>query len=225
MRSPPMRALLAGAALVLATISSAPAALGQGGKSTPFEGVVTFQVGEGTTFDYAIRQGLVRVELDGSSEGAIMLVNSAAHKMYMLMPSQEMYMEMSVPDAGGTSAGLEGQPKPTRTGRTEIVAGHKCEYWVVRGDGVETEVCLASDLGSFHGFGNPMARGSAPSWQREFGNNHFPLKVIGKGDDGKEVVMVATKVERKALDAAMFKPPASYRKMEMNMRLPGTPPR
>jgi hypothetical protein len=42
--------------------------------------------------------------------------------------------------------------------------------------------------------------------------------------DGKdEVALEATKVERKSLDASLFAPPASYKKMEMNMKMPGSP--
>jgi hypothetical protein len=34
---------------------------------------------------------------------------------------------------------------------------------------------------------------------------------------------VATKVEAKSLDASLFTPPASYKKMEMKMKGPGSP--
>ena len=65
MRSPFMRASLSVAVLALVTISSAPAASGQGEKGAPFEGVVTFELEEGTTLDYSVRQGLVRLDVNG----------------------------------------------------------------------------------------------------------------------------------------------------------------
>jgi hypothetical protein len=220
-----MRASLSVAVLALVTISSAPAASGQGEKGAPFEGVVTFELEEGTTLDYSVRQGLVRLDVNGKGSQAAMIMDPAAHKMYMLMPTQQMYMEMAIPEADGSVEVPADQPKPKKTGKTDIVAGHPCEYWVMRHKDGDTEVCLASDLGGFYGFGNTTGKGGVPEWQEQLSKNYFPLKVIGNEDGGRKVVLLATKVERKALEKAMFVPPASYKKMTMSMQMPANPSR
>jgi hypothetical protein len=224
MRSPSMRASLSVAVLALVTISSAPAASGQGEKGATFEGVVTFQMADGLTLDYAIRQGMVRLDVGGKGSHATVIMDPAAHKTYMLMPAQQMYMEMATPEADGSAESPEDRPKPQKTGKTDIVAGHQCEYWVMRHKDGDTEVCLASDLGGFYGFGNTAGKGGV-EWQEQLSKNYFPLKVIGNEDGGRKVVLVATRVEKKALEKAMFAPPEAYRKMTMSMPTPAAPPR
>lgn len=222
MRSPLVRALLPGAALAVA-VSIAPAAAHSQG-STPFEGVVTFSTGQGRTMDYSIRQGLIRVDMNEGGQRAAMIANPAAREMYMVMPEQKMYMVMTMPE-DKASAAQANYPEPTKTGRKEVVAGHECEYYRIAHEESETEVCLAGDMGAFRGFGGPMGNRKSPAWQKELGEKHFPLKVIATIDGKKEVVLEATKVERKKLPASLFAPPSSYRKMEMNMKMPSPGPR
>jgi hypothetical protein len=141
--------------------------------------------------------------------------------MYMLMPEQKMYMEMDVSQMADMDVTAD-NVKPTKTGKTEVVAGHKCEYWTMKEEKGQVDVCLARDMGSFEAFSNKSI-GDASAWQKAIGKNSFPLKVI-MHDDGKEqVALVATKIESKSLDASLFTPPASYKKMEMNMKGPGSP--
>jgi hypothetical protein len=150
-----------------------------------------------------------------------MIMDPASHKMYMLMPEQKTYMEMKLSgldevDHSPTNAA------PTKTGKSEVVAGHKCEYWTVKEEKGQVDVCLAKDMGGFMVFDN-SAIGEASAWQQAIGKDSFPLKVVIHKDEGDEVALVATKVDPKPLDASLFTPPSSYKKMEMNMKMPGTP--
>jgi hypothetical protein len=214
-----MRTSIHGAVLAIAAIAAPAVAHGQGTKQ--FQGVVTFQTDEGQTFQYAVRQGLVRIDMNGQSRHGAMIMDPASHKMYMLMPEQKTYMEMKLSgldevDHSPTNAA------PTKTGKSEVVAGHKCEYWTVKEEKGQVDVCLAKDMGGFMVFDN-SAIGEASAWQQAIGKDSFPLKVVIHKDEGDEVALVATKVDPKPLDASLFTPPSSYKRMEMNMKMPGTP--
>jgi hypothetical protein len=52
-----------------------------------------------------------------------------------------------------------------------------------------------------------------------FKEGFFPLRVSNVESGGKKVVMEATRVEPKSLDAALFQVPAGYNEM----RMPGRP--
>lgn len=213
------RSITQGAVIALAAIAAPAIAHGQSSKQ--FEGVVTFQGAGGRTFQYAIRDGRVRIDLNDANKQGAMIMDSGSHKMYMLMPEQKMYMEMDVSQMGSMESS-EDNAKPTKTGKTEVVAGHKCEYWTVEEAKGQVDVCVAKDMGSFQAFSNKSI-GNASAWQEAIGKNSFPLKVIMHDDGKEEVALVATKVEAKSLDASMFTPPASYKKMEMNVKGPGSP--
>ena len=208
-----------GAVVALAAIAAPAIAHGQSSKQ--FEGVVTYQGEGGRTFQYAIRNGRVRIDLNDENKQGSMIMDSGSHKMYMLMPEQKMYMEMDVSQMGEMDSSAD-NVKPRKTGKTEVVAGHKCEYWTVEEEKGRVDVCVAKDMRSFLAFSNKSI-GDASAWQKAIGENSFPLKVV-MHDDGKEdVALVATKVEAKSLDASLFTPPTTYKKMEMNIKGPGSP--
>jgi hypothetical protein len=219
MGSSSKRSSLAGAVIVLAAMAVPAIAHGQSTKQ--FEGVVTYQGEGGRSIQYALRNGLVRIDMSGESRQAAMIMDPGSHKMYMLMPEQKTYMEMKVPDMSDVE-GSSNNVKPTKTGKSEVVAGHKCEYWTVEENDGQVDICLAKDMGGFQAFSNKTV-GDGSAWQEAIGKDSFPLKVIVHKDGKDEVALEATKVERKSLDASLFAPPASYKKMEMNMKMPGSP--
>jgi len=219
MGSSSKRSSVRGAVLAMAAIAAPAIAYGQGTKQ--FEGVVTYQANGGHTFQYAIRDGRVRIDMNGESRQSSMIMDPGSGKMYMLMPEQKMYMEMNVPDVTELEDSSN-NVKPTKTGKSDVVAGHKCEYWTVREDEGQVDVCLAKDMGSFQAFSN-KAVGNAAAWQDAIGKDSFPLKVITHKGGKDQIALEATKVEAKSLDASLFTPPASYTKMGANMKMPGTP--
>lgn len=209
------RTSIHGAIVALAAIAAPVVVHGQSSKQ--FEGVVTYQSEGGRTFQYAIRNGRVRIDMTGESRQAAMIMDPGSHKMYMLMPEQKVYMEMSMDDADASASNV----KPTKTGKSEVVAGHKCEYWTMQEEKGQVDVCVARDMGSFQAFSNKTI-GDASALQKAIGKNSFPLKVITHNDGKEEVALVATSVEPRSLDASLFTPPASYRKMARNGQGPGS---
>jgi len=168
-----------------------------------------------------------------------MIMDGAAGTMTILMPPQKQYMVMDMKKMGQGLGGLLGKgskdagsgatpgsiPKITATGRKETIAGHECEYYVM-GDKGEMEVCSAKGLGMFMMGQSPMggamssmaslaALATGSDAAKLFADGFFPLKVVNTEHGKKEVVMEATRVEKKPLDASLFVPPPDYKEMKM----------
>ncbi len=198
------------AALLALTLIATPAT-STAQSPSKFEGVVTFQTEGGRSFQYSIRNGVVRVDMNAENQQTAMIIHPESRMMYMLLPQQRSYMEMKLPDAQELS-GPGQDVKPVKTGKSEVVAGHKCDYWTVKEEESQVDVCVARDMGGFQAFSN-QSIGSASQWQKAIGSDAFPLKVIMHKDGKDEIGLVATKVEAKQLDASLFAPPASFTKM------------
>lgn len=204
-------------AALLAVAASLPAAaVAQSG----FEGTVTMRLEQGHEMQYSMRGGKIRVDMSGQGQPMAMIMNPSTHTALMVMPAQQMYMQMSTSNMEGAIAEHRDKYELTKSGKSEVVAGHKCEYWHVHekgGDaGDDADVCVAGDLGKFFAFQNPMHRGVAPAWQSSLGDaDGFPLKVVSVKDGKPVTTLEVTKIEKKSLDPAMFEAPAGYRKMDM----------
>jgi hypothetical protein len=222
-----MRSISATATLIALVAAVAGGASAQG-KS--FEGTVTFESsggrGESGGFAYSIKGSRVRFEPQGGRMPMYMLMDMEAQTMRVVMTAQNAYMEMELPDADDASAGASAEAsaaasknEPVNTGRTDEVAGRTCEIWTMAEDGKEFEMCLARDMGTFMQGGGPMmgrGRAAPPAWQRELRKGgFFPLRVAEKTGGTAKTVLVATKVEEKKLDDALFDVPAGANKMSM----------
>ena len=204
---------LASAAAMLATLTSAPFAVPAQG--TSFEGTVTFETrmdGEVSSFAYSMKGSRIRFEPRQADMPMYMLMNPDEPVVRMVMIGQNAYMEMAIPDADDAS---DPTAEPKNTGRTDEVAGRKCEIWTMTDQGEEFEMCIARNMGTFMQGGGPMSRTASPAWQRELRKGgFFPLRIKTSGGDS-QMVMVATKIEEKKLDDSFFDVPAGAKKMSM----------
>ena len=217
------RAPLAGmlAALVAATPLAAQ-----------WQGVVSFHSTDSQRaqdFDYYQGPGGMAkiVTHGGDAEGSSMIFNKSQGTATVVMPSQQMYMTMPL-HADSAVAKRMSDLKITATGKTDVVAGHKCSYYHVVDpeDKSEGDACVATDMGNFALFDAPMHRGAgnAGFWQQLFsakGGGFFPLKMTSVKNGKQEDGMVATQIQEKSIPASEFAPPSSYKAMSMpNMRGP-----
>ena len=220
-----MRVIRSATALLALSSAVSMPALSQG---KPFEGTITFEAGGGRNgsgaFSYSIKGQRVRFEPRGSEMQMVMLMDLDAKVMRMVVPGQNMYMEMELPDAEDDGKDLR-KDALVNTGRTDDVAGRKCEIWTMKDEGREYEACVARDMGTFMQGSSPMGRRSAPpAWQAELRKGgFFPLRVVEKGGSGRPM-LVATKIEEKSLDDAMFAVPAGAQKMTMPPGMGGRRP-
>ena len=212
-----MRFIASIATLIIAT-TAAPAGVNAQGKT--FEGTVTFESsggrGDPGGFLYSMKGTRVRFEPQSARMPMYMLMDLDAQTMRMVMPAQNAYMEMEIPDVDEKDA-QESTNQPQNTGRKDEVAGRQCEIWTMTEDGKDFEMCVARDMGTFMQGGGPMAgRGAPPAWQRELRKGgFFPLRVAETTGGSRKTVLVATKIEEKRLDDAMFDVPTGANKMAM----------
>lgn len=213
-----VRGMLLSSALLVASSLSARALTAQS-----FEGVVTVRVasrgGQAQEVEYLSRNGNVRINLATPAGPAAMLALAAEQKMYMVLDSQRAYMEINTGDVVAAAAKTP-EPKITRTGRKETIAGYECEHVTVETSGTSgvqrTDACIASTLGRFISPMGGLGTSTAPAWQRILtSEGGFPLKVtLGDGTVALEV----TKVEKKRVSDTQFRIPADYNKMDMPRR-------
>jgi hypothetical protein len=214
-----------------------------------FEGVIAMQVKTPSSkpmeMTYFVKGERARVETsmpESPMGSAVMLWDMPNGKMTMLMPPMKAYMTFDAKQMGdeiraGQEKGAGGEakfPKLTATGKTETVAGHSCEHYLM-GDKQEIDMCVAKGLGYF-GMGNQaggmaamknlifspkmLAEAAAhPEWVKLLQGGAFPLKMTASEGGKPGVTMEATKIERKPLDDALFTVPADYKEQKM----PGLP--
>jgi len=215
--------------LALAALVAAPAsALAQGS----FEGAVTYTItshNASPTMVYYVKGNKARMESTFNGHTSVMLFDGASSKMVMIMPEQKMYMTVgNMDDMQPKDAKI---PKLTRTGRTEMIAGHACEDWEVQQEGQKgtTTMCIAKGMGDFMFARSRMERShnalsallSNPQFREVIKGGFFPLKIVSMSPDDS-MTWVATKIESHALSDLLFTVPAGYREFSMpNMRPPG----
>lgn len=193
---------------------------------SPFEGSIVMKMGgdgdKPREVSYFVKAGKIRMEMAGArGETMAMIMNPSEKELLILMPAQKMYMVQAM-GAAADAAAKSKPPTMTRTGKTETIAGYKCEYvTVTTEDGASSDVCVARGIGAFRmpssgGRGGPP---KAEAWQGALGDGGFPLKVR-KGD---QIILEVTKLEKRTLDAALFEPPEGFHKMDMGSMMKRRP--
>lgn len=209
-----------------------------------FEGAITakmFPAAQSIEVKYAIKGSRMRVETQlaqGGTQTGVVLIDSASSSQTMLMPQTKTYMSL---DLGGKvqemmkGANKETAFRATSTGKSETIAGHTCEHWLM-GDKQEMDVCLARGLGYFAGGGQSggifdqlknLGLGDKakamldanPEFAKFVQGGAFPLKISQVENGQSKTIMEVTSVEQKPLDDSLFSVPPDYKKME----IPGMP--
>ena len=201
------------AALIVALAPSASL-----GAQRNWQGVVTFQQDRGTA-EYYQGSGIARLDMKEGSDTHSVIIDPSHSTMTILMPEQHQYMTMDTKTMGANVQKKLSESKISDTGKGDVIAGHKCEYYhmVDPDDKSEADACIATDMGTFAMVQMPM-QGRGSVWQRLLAGHtggFFPLKVISHKDGKDKVDMQATKIEARSLDAALFKVPDGYTQMGM----------
>ena len=185
----------------------------------------------------------LRMEGFGGAKGDAFIIDADKGRMIMLDPAKKTAMVLTREDqermTAMGNAMMGGQHKPadrarvepvvTRTGRTETVAGIRCEVYHLamasRDKNEDGDVCLGEvGFGIFQVVANnPMFRTAAPQEWDQFKK----LVSEGKGlmkatanEDGKSLnSLELIRFERKSVPASAFDPPAGYEVQSMGNML------
>lgn len=177
-----------------------------------FEGQVDYAItsqGQTQQMSFLVRGPRARIDVAGGQAAAI--IDRDASIQIVLMPARKMYMNMAIQRSVAESAEKQSRPTALRkTGKRETIAGVACDVYAYKNEDGAGELCNARGLGRFL----PL-QGSGQSWPFErvlAGEDLFPLRVDHRGKDGA-VQLLATKIDRRAIDPALLKPPADYTPM------------
>jgi hypothetical protein len=223
--------------LVLGSLAAQPAAA-----QTGFEGVITYldhskSTGKATPMVQTTKGHKAKFEGMGGEKDAIVIFDGDAHSMIMVEPAKKQYITVTQADMDQMAAMMKPMADRAKkdksdfkvdvnnTGRTETVAGTKCEVWhgtTVEEDGTkhEGDVCVAQGVGfAFYDImmNNPMTRQMRGSVQAQM-EKYKQVMSGGKGilkltsiEDGKPFVQLeATKIDRRPVSDSEFQPPAGY---------------
>lgn len=206
----------------VAAITTALLTMASPGVAQDFEGLITMQfsglaangVPQDVEFFTRGSRG-VRVNAAGPMGAMSMISMPAEKKIYIVIDAQSIYMELPS-SLDGLPVGMTMvEPKITRTGKRETIAGTACEHLRIEIGTEVTDVCMAQGLGPFLNILNAVRLGGkgAPAWQRGLAaDGGFPLKVTGA--DGK-VALEVRKIEKRKLSSALFVIPSNYTKVDM----------
>jgi hypothetical protein len=239
--------LLAGLSCMAYTIPSQMAA------QNTFEGVIAFQmIGDDNKPDTMIQTtkgNTLKLEGMGKGKGAVVF-DAVKHRMLMIQPEEKQYIVATEEDMQQmnmmTQAAMQKFAKKEAksaddednvkidfrpTGRTETVAGVKCEVWhgtsIREGEKKEGEACLAKGVGfaAFNVMENPMLtpRGRGASFIEQYrklvGPNKGVIKMVEFKDGKPHSSMEAIKIQPLAVSEAEFEPPAGYKEVNMHDQL------
>ena len=188
-----------------------------------FDGVIQFVSYENhadhpDTMTQITKGSKIRFEGMGKSGGAMIMDGNTR---LMLVPTQKMYMEMpaTLGAHGAAEEGAKHHGVAEKTGKTEVVAGVRCNVWHYKetksdGSAHEGEACIARGTGFMINrltggmAGNYFNAGGA-AFAAEMKNGGGIMKVTENG----KVALIAVKIEATSVPDAMFLPPEGYTKM------------
>jgi hypothetical protein len=214
-------------------------ALPTAGAQAPFEGVITMMV---TVPGAAPMENIMSVKgARGRSEMSMQGMQAYAITDFdkgtvtAVLPTQRMYMNLgeamtkTLPDP---EAAAEVTFK--ETGKKGTFAGVACNYYLIQyKTGMDADACIAKGIGTFFGMGAAGGRGnSAPGVQKamrqlakQFKGGAFVLRMDMREAGQLRLSTEVTKLEKKAVDDAVFVVPEGFQDMTAMMKgMPGARP-
>ncbi len=166
-----------------------------------------------------VASGVMRVHNSaiGTAPPTTIIYRNDKRAYWVLNEDEKTYIEV-LQDAGNTGevpdAGEGGKPVMKKTGKTKTILGYRCEQYLLRREGEETEIWGTKQLaGLLRALTAVAQAGEGESWSDELTKIEvFPLlartKVDGRVVESQEV----TKVEARKLSNDLFELPAGYRR-------------
>jgi hypothetical protein len=142
-----------------------------------------------------------------------MVMDLESGRMAMFAPGHPDPMVMSIDEmrAMGGDIAPSADFTVTPTGRTETVAGHACEHYLIEQGEQRSDVCAASGLGFYtSAMGGGMGGGGGATalalekLRDQFADGFFPLKVSMSTPQGA-MEMEVVSLERASLSDDLFK--------------------
>ncbi|PID59842.1 MAG: hypothetical protein CR986_04690 [Ignavibacteriae bacterium] len=179
--------------------------------------------------DYYIKDADIRMDMKSKDNVSSIVIGEK--KSFVLMPENKQYLDLDNAlftkmqnllgntDDDNTKEEEVLDITKFKTGKTKDILGYECDQWVFNDDedDYEVEAWVTDELGAFMLKKNPMGNSFTPTWGTNINNSgYFPLLVITKDKDGKEVSRFEAKeIIKKSLDSDYFVPPSDYEEMKI----------
>ncbi len=220
----------------LLTFAFASPALGQG-----FEGVQEFRItseGKSATITQTQKGSKVKLDMSGmaalsggksppQAQGSYALVDWKTREMFMVMPSQKMYMAGNIDSMMARGQAMQPKIDPSKsrvskTGKTETVAGLKCEVWhsesVVNDKPQQADFCITRGAGLMAPPGGLGRQGTmSPEVVKMLKQGYGVVKMDRIVDGKPQPVIELVKSDRKTIAASDVEVPAGLTRMDMGM--------
>lgn len=178
-----------------------------------FEGVITAKAsggGERGEHVMYVKAGRYRIDMNVNGErGSI--IRDGDNRLLSIDHDERVYVYLPFPAVdSGDDDGVRFEP----VGRSDTVAGHRCEYYRIRDpDGIQDgdQACVTTALG-FVGFtpAGSLAPGDERRLRQQFGQGFAILKTL---DRRNTVEFEVTRIEQRPVDDGLFAPPAGYTRL------------
>ncbi len=193
------------------------------------------------SFALQVKDGKFRVDvpqgLSDSHEldGAFALVKPAEKKLFVVMVAKKQAvlldfdklatqvkdMSTRMHPSGGAGKPPESPPVVEKTGKSDTVAGYRCEVWHIADAKSKSTVdlCIAQEGASW--FHIPLLGVPAEyAWASEIlDGHHFPLRAVINENGAEQGRLEVTKIEKKSLPAASFEVPAGINVMDLDQMM------
>jgi hypothetical protein len=187
------------------------------------------------SFRMQVKDGKFRVDLPESlapSEGigkAYALVTPADKKLYFVLDAKKQTILVDFDKVAAQAKALSrtrpqanaaAAPNVEKTGKTDTVAGYKCEIWRVAQATSTAELCIAAQGTSW--FNIPLSGVPAEyAWAAEIADGkHFPLRFVALENGVEQGRLEVTAIEKKPMPAEAFAVPP-YPVMDLEQMLGG----
>lgn len=206
-----------------------------------FEGVQEFRIssdGKSATLTQTQKGSKVKLDMTGmaalsggkappQAQGSYALVDWKTREMFMVMPSQKMYMAGNLDSMMARGQAMHPRVEParskvTKTGKTETVAGLTCEVWhaesVMDGKPEVADFCIAKGAGLMAPPGGLGREGAvSPEMEKMLKQGYGVLSMTRIVDGKPQAVIELVKSEKKAVPASEVEVPAGLTRMDMGM--------
>lgn len=177
-------------------------------------------------FRFDVPEGLAGAQALGK---AYVLAMPADKKLYAVMDDKKQAVLVDLDQLaaqaksfGGAAAHAPSHgspPQVEKTGKTEIVAGYKCEIWHIVSEKSVGDLCIAEQGTSW--FHIPLSGVPAEyAWASEITDGkHFPLRFVASENGVEQGRVEVTSIQKKALAADQFQVPAGYAVLNLQQML------
>jgi hypothetical protein len=182
---------------------------------TAFEGVVTYRetVGLGAppfNFLVMLKGTRSRMEVDDLPEAPTIVITDAKTGIVLsLVSNHKLYMVSNIDAFAKNVAGMPSLSY-TPTGRSETIAGRRCDHFVVGTADSGMDFCVATGMGYFVAGSGTQPWLSWDALRQAFPDGYVPLKAEIVGGGTRQWKMEATRIESRSLPDSLFVPPPGF---------------